>query len=322
MVIDITELQNGLKHAFGFIGVLTSFSLHASAIPVLTEIYKRKSTMEYIFLPYLLQWINSFCWVVYVFHLGFMLKLEMLISSGGGLMLSSVSLLVFWYFILNRAQRRAFDLTVLGAVSILILLAVSSFTVAPCHSDLLPSDAPPAPAPAPVTTWCWWKNMCITANVCMYGGPVLAMFWSWRKRSVELIPIRFGLGSLISSLPWVLYALAAHDRAVLWPNMVGTCIGMAMLVEYRLIKCLSFRSANLVPPPTSPTSSKSELVLSPIKQALFTFLYMEKYAVIVPRVEIELTDLSRENSRAQTEPEPREQLVKPALDNSTPSEKT
>jgi len=296
----VTGWYDAFEHAFGVVGMLTSYSLHASAIPVLIEIYRRRSTMKYIFLPYLLQWINSFCWVIYVFHHGIMVKLEMLASSGGGLVLSSGSLLIFWYFILNRAQRRAFDLTVLAAVIILIILAVSSFTVTPCVID------------SAASTWCWWGYICVAANTCMYGGPLLAMFWSWQKRSVELIPIRFGLGSLISSFPWVLYALAAHDRAMLLPNTAGVVISLAMLLEFRLIKFLYLRSEGLiVPQPASPPSTKSELVLNPMKQALFTFFYMDMYAVIRPHVEIELSDLSR----ASTMSEQQEEVEKPAPTN-------
>lgn len=280
MVVAHTAWDDGLKHAFGVLGTFTGYILYTSAIPVLLEIYRRKSTMQYSFIPYLLQWINCFCWVNYALHRGVINKLELLASAGGGLLMSSASLFVYWYYIVSRKRRWAFDLSVLGAVAVLITLAVLSFTLAPCELNF-------------EKTWCWWKCVCIAANVAMYGGPTVAMYWSWKNRSVDMIPISLGMGSLLGCLPWLAYAIVAHDLAILLPNSVGMCVALAMVLEYRLIKCLWHRTADLELPATkSPTSTKSELVLNPWKQALFTFFYMDMYAVMRPRVEIELSDLS------------------------------
>lgn len=270
--------DDAIKHSFGLAGVASSFFLFASALPVLIEIRSRKSTLQYSFIPYLLEWVNSFSWLTYCFHRGLAAKFELAISSFGGFLMSALSLGIFRSNMMDSQKAMVFDAATITTTTATAVLAASSFTVVPCDHF--------------ATRWCWWKYWSICCNVVMYSGPILAMVWAWQNRSVDFIPMSFSLGSLVGAAPWCAYGLLAGDATILVPNLVGVVVGVCMFIEYQLIICRYHRTASLqVTEPTSDQPLRSELVVNPWKQALFTFFYMDPYVVVRQHQEIELSDL-------------------------------
>merc|ERR1719491_584441 len=118
--------------------------LYSSPFPVLQVIYKKKSTLGYAFLPYLLLWFNCFSWVIFAIHRGLGEMYEPFIVNSYGLCVNTVSLVIYGRNITDPAVRGQFRVQVTGGLMIISVLAVVSF-IQPIHNC---SD--------PNSYMCWW----------------------------------------------------------------------------------------------------------------------------------------------------------------------
>eukprot|EP00931_Biecheleriopsis_adriatica_P104532 TRINITY_DN79198_c0_g1_i1.p1 TRINITY_DN79198_c0_g1~~TRINITY_DN79198_c0_g1_i1.p1 ORF type:complete len:316 (+),score=20.64 TRINITY_DN79198_c0_g1_i1:70-1017(+) len=221
----IPETGTGLiEDISGLILVPVVAMLYSSPIPVVRDILKKKSTLKYEFLPYVLVWANSLTWTVYFIHCGWQQNVPPFLVNAYGLGLNTAVLLIFKCHITDDTVRSRFSLQVSAAVVFMATLCVISFTAVP--SDC--SD--------PSSRGCWWGKVCIIVNCCLFFGPLAIFQEVWQTKSVQYMPVSSILSGLISSSDCAVYFLCKGDVNGLIPNLAGVTLSALQALFYIYVK--------------------------------------------------------------------------------------
>lgn len=189
--------------------------LYSSPIPVLRKIVQAKSTLKYVFLPYLLLFANCTAWVVYCLHRGWASMYEPLIINIYGLGVNTVALWIFNHYITDETIRSKFNqqasLTAIG----ILCLAVVSFTTSFKR---------------------WWGYVTLAVNCLLFIGPLAAFDDVWRTKSVEYMPMNTILPGLVASANASIYFYCLRDAVGLIPNAVGVFLSAVQIMFYGFVR--------------------------------------------------------------------------------------
>lgn len=188
--------------------------LYSSPIPVVRDILKKKSTLKYEFLPYLLTWANSFAWVFYFVHCGWKNDIQPFLVNVYGLALNTAVLIIFRAHITDDAVLSKFSLEVPATVLCCGVLCTASFIGVP-----LPCDCSDRSSAA-----CWWGKVCVIVNCFLFCGPLAIFQEVWTTKSVQYMPISSIVSGLIASLDCTVYFLCKGDVNGLIPNVAGVVL--------------------------------------------------------------------------------------------------
>lgn len=176
-------------------------------------------------MPYLGHWINTAAQVIYAYHRGIVNMLMGLVANGLGLMLATISLLVFGLYAADPEVWRRFSFAMGATLSATVVgAALTHFTSMDCSS---------VPSPR-----CWWAAVVLVANIAMYVSPCLIFRHVWRTKSAEFMPLSVAFGGLFCSVTWMVYGICLQDPAVYGPNLLGVLLSLLQLLLYMYISCM------------------------------------------------------------------------------------
>lgn len=189
--------------------------LYSSPIPVLRKIAQAKSTLKYLFLPYLLLFANCTAWVVYCLHRGWAAMYEPLIINIYGLGVNTAALWIFNHYITDETVRSRFNRQVSFTMIAIFCLTFVSFTTSFKR---------------------WWGYVTLAMNCWLFIGPLAAFSDVWRTKSVEYMPMNTVVPGLIASTNASIYFYCLRDAVGLIPNAVGVVLSAVQIMFYGFVR--------------------------------------------------------------------------------------
>lgn len=220
----MNESEQRIKEIAGYLLIPLVLGLCSAHIPSTLAICRAQSTMGYSFIPYLLYWANCIAWIVFSIHRGWRMMYEPLFVNVYGLVINSIVLFVYWWYIKDPILRRDFHTKVAAMSFVMGLLSLLSFfdDGHDCISD-------------PNSFSCWWGKITIVTNSLIFVGPFTVFGKVWATKSVEFLPFTPCLAGCIASTDCVVYFYMLNDLNGLIPNFAGAVLSAVQLALYAYI---------------------------------------------------------------------------------------
>nr|XP_043623553.1 bidirectional sugar transporter N3-like [Erigeron canadensis] len=221
--MELFDVHQPLVFVFGLLGNIISTGVYFAPLPTFIEICKKKSTMGFQSLPYVVSLFSALLWLFYAFIKGddtFLLKS----INTLGTVIESVYIMIFLFYATPDTRKQTFKS--LAAVMVLCL-CISLGTLLPLrgHTRVL------------VVGW-----ICVGISVCVFAAPLTIVFQVVRTKSVEFMPLSLSCFLTLSAVMWFAYGMSIKDICVTVPNILGFLLGVLQMGLYGY-----YRNASISP---------------------------------------------------------------------------
>ncbi|KAL2921945.1 Bidirectional sugar transporter SWEET3 [Bienertia sinuspersici] len=206
-----------LRIAVGIMGNASSALLYASPILTFSTIIKKKSTLEFSYIPYIVALLNSLLYTWYglpiVSH-GWE-NIPLITVNGLGVLLESSFVLVYLWFVSPRGKVKVAALTLTVLALFVAAALISAFLLHNHHKRKI-----------------FVGSIGLVTSVALYGAPLVAVKQVIQTKSVEYMPFYLSFFTLLASCCWAIYGLLSHDVFIMSPNWVGILLAILQLMVY------------------------------------------------------------------------------------------
>ncbi|PSS13706.1 Bidirectional sugar transporter like [Actinidia chinensis var. chinensis] len=213
----IFNMHHPLVFTFGVIGNIVSIFAYLAPLPTFMEICRKKSTLGFQSLPYVVALFSAMLWMYYAF-----LKTDaiLLISVNSiGCFIETIYIAIY----LAYASREARNHT----AKLLASLNVGSFSVILLFTLLLIKDS----NRVLVVGW-----VCVAISVSVFAAPLSIVFQVVRTRSVEFMPFTLSFFLTMTAIMWFGYGLLLKDLYIALPNILGFLLGILQMLLYGMYR--------------------------------------------------------------------------------------
>jgi solute carrier family 50 protein (sugar transporter) len=203
-----------VQNIMGPVGAVLASAMFLSSIPVMRYIMSTKGVGEYSCFPYVVQTCNCALWTTYsITYWQGGKMLWPLLTNGLGLLIASVSLLVYLCFCGRDALR--------GLVPYYspVVLATAAFCV---YALVTMTDTVAMVA----------GDFCLVINMIMYLGPCAGIRAAITTRSTEFLPLTLGISTITCSLPWFFFGVSIANLTIWLPNACGIVFGTVQVIVF------------------------------------------------------------------------------------------
>ncbi|GJU55180.1 bidirectional sugar transporter N3-like protein [Tanacetum coccineum] len=223
--MELFDVRHPMVLVFGILGNIISAGVYFAPLPTFREIHKRKSTMGFQSLPYVVSLFSALLWLFYALIKGGDTFLLISINSLGTF-IESIYIIVFLFYATPDTKKQTFKS--LTAVMMLCLV-ISLGTYFPFHAETR----------VVVVGW-----VCVGVSVCVFAAPLSIVFQVWRTKSVEYMPLSLSCFLTLSASTWFAYGMSIKDTCVTVPNILGFALGLIQMGLYAYYKRASIRSGS------------------------------------------------------------------------------
>lgn len=206
-----------LVQTFGILGNVISFFVYLAPLPTFRQIYRKKSTLGYHSLPYVVALFSAMLWMYYAL----IKKNSMLLVSinSVGCFIETVYIIVYVFYASGEARRNAIKEIV--SLNVCCFGFILFFTMFRFDDDLR----------VKIVAW-----ICVIVAVCVFVAPLSIAYKVIRTRSVEFMPFALSFFLTLSAVMWFFYGLFKGDNFVALPNVAGFILGLFQMVLYAIYK--------------------------------------------------------------------------------------
>ncbi|PWA79622.1 bidirectional sugar transporter N3 [Artemisia annua] len=213
----IFDVQHPLILVFGILGNLVSIGAYFAPMPTFIKICKRKSTMGFESLPYVLSLFSALLWMYYSFIKEGNTFLLITVNAFGSL-IETVYVIIFIIYATPYGRKQT--LKILSALTALCLvISLGSFYL--LHG----------PTRAVVVGW-----IGVALSICVFASPLTIVLQVVKTKNVEFMPFTLLCFLTLSSVMWFAYGMFTMDLCVMVPNVIGFVLGMIQMSLYQYYK--------------------------------------------------------------------------------------
>ncbi|KAA8530028.1 hypothetical protein F0562_034562 [Nyssa sinensis] len=234
---------------FGVLGNIVSISVYFAPLPTFIQIYKRKSTLGFQSLPYVVSLFSAMLWMYYAF-----LKSDaiLLISINlFGCVVETIYIIVYFAYASReaRVRNKTFNIYKYIYIYIDICCIDGSFEflvlVQKQTGKLTASLNAGVFCLILVVTLCLFEGMnriqvvgwaCVVVSVSVFAAPLSIVFKVVRTRSVEFMPFTLSFFLTLSAIMWFAYGLLLKDLCIAVPNVFGFFLGLLQMLLYGIYR--------------------------------------------------------------------------------------
>ncbi|CAH9086043.1 unnamed protein product [Cuscuta epithymum] len=203
--------------AFGICGNIISFFVFLAPMPTFYQIYKKKSTVGFQSIPYVVALFSAMLWIYYAFLKTNTTLLITINSFGCFIETLYVAFFLFYSSKKSRIQTmKLLMLSVVGGFGAIVLVTQFAFKGA---------------IRAQVVGW-----ICLVFSLCVFVAPLCILTHVVRTKSVEHMPFLLSVFLTMSAVAWFFYGLLLKDFNIAIPNVLGFIFGILQIVLYAMYK--------------------------------------------------------------------------------------
>ncbi|CAH1417342.1 unnamed protein product [Lactuca virosa] len=211
--MELLNVHHPLVFIFGLLGNIISTGVYFAPMPTIIEICKRKSTMGFQSLPYVVSLFSALLWLYYAFIKGGGTFLLISINTLGTF-IESVYVIIFLVYATPDTKKQTFK----GLAATMVLcLVISLVTLLSFHGSTR----------VLVVGW-----ICVGISICVFAAPLTIVFQVVRTKSVEFMPLSLSCFLTLSAMMWFAYGLSLKDICVTVPNILGFLLGVVQMGLY------------------------------------------------------------------------------------------
>ncbi|KAI3731398.1 hypothetical protein L1987_62586 [Smallanthus sonchifolius] len=211
--MELFNVHHPLVFVFGLLGNIISTGVYFAPLPTFIEICKRKSTMGFQSLPYVVSLFSALLWLFYAFIKGGDTFLLISINTLGTF-IESIYIIIFLVYATPDTKKQ----TMKGLTGVMVLcLAISLGTFFSFEGQTR----------VLVVGW-----ICVGISVCVFAAPLTIVFQVVRTKSVEFMPLSLSCFLTLSATMWFAYGIALRDICVTVPNVLGFLLGVFQMGLY------------------------------------------------------------------------------------------
>ncbi|XP_071740081.1 bidirectional sugar transporter N3-like [Rutidosis leptorrhynchoides] len=211
--MELFNVHHPLVFVFGILGNMISTGVYFAPMPTFIQICKRKSTMGFQSLPYVVSLFSALLWLFYAFIKGSDTFLLISINTLGTI-IESIYIIIFLVYATPDAKKKTFMTLFVAMVLCLAISLITLLLVNP-HKQVL------------VVGW-----ICVGISVAVFAAPLAIVVQVVRTKSVEFMPLSLSFFLTLSAIMWFLYGFSIKDRRVMVPNILGFILGVLQMVLY------------------------------------------------------------------------------------------
>ncbi|CAK9144363.1 unnamed protein product [Ilex paraguariensis] len=198
-------------------GNIVSIFVYLSPLPTYIRIYKRKSTLGFQSLPYVVALFSAMLWLYYAF----LKKDALLLISINlfGCVIETIYIGVYLFYASKEAKNHTTKL--LASLNVGLFSAIFLFTL------FLAKDS----NRVVIVGW-----ICVAVSVSVFAAPLSIVFQVVRTRSVEFMPFTLSFFLTLSAVMWFAYGLLLKDLCVALPNILGFFLGLLQMLLYGIYR--------------------------------------------------------------------------------------
>ncbi|KAK1406043.1 hypothetical protein QVD17_42240 [Tagetes erecta] len=211
--MQLFDVHHPLVFVFGLLGNIISTGVYFAPMPTFIEICKRKSTMGFQSLPYVVALFSALLWLFYAFIKGGDTFLLISINTLGTL-IESLYITIFLIYATPHTKKQ----TLKGLTCVMVLclvISVGTFFSFQGQTRVL------------VVGW-----ICVGVSVCVFAAPLTIVFEVVRTKSVEFMPLSLSCFLTLSATMWFAYGISIRDICVTVPNVLGFMLGVFQMGLY------------------------------------------------------------------------------------------
>ncbi|XP_076909318.1 bidirectional sugar transporter N3-like [Bidens hawaiensis] len=223
--MELFNVHHPLVFVFGLLGNIISAGVYFAPLPTFIEICKRKSTMGFQSLPYVVSLFSALLWLFYAFIKGGDTFLLISINTLG-VVIESIYITIFLIYATPDTKKQ----TIKSLTGVMVLcLAISLGTFFSFQG----------PTRVLVVGW-----ICVGISVCVFAAPLTIVFEVVRTKSVEFMPLSLSCFLTLSATMWFAYGMSLKDICVTVPNVLGFLLGIFQMGLYAYYKNPEKKQAN------------------------------------------------------------------------------
>ncbi|PWA89612.1 senescence associated protein [Artemisia annua] len=212
--MELFDVHHPMVLVFGILGNIISAGVYFAPLPTFMEICKRKSTMGFQSLPYVVSLFSALLWLFYALIKGSDTFLLISINTLGTF-IESIYIIIFLVYATPDTKKQTFKS--LTAVMMLCLV-ISLGTYFPFKEQQ---------TRVIVVGW-----VCVGVSVCVFAAPLSIVFQVVRTKSVEYMPLSLSCFLTLSAITWFAYGMSIKDTCVTVPNILGFVLGVIQMGLY------------------------------------------------------------------------------------------
>ncbi|KAI3497601.1 hypothetical protein L1887_33009 [Cichorium endivia] len=211
--MELLDVHHPLVFIFGLLGNIISTGVYFAPMPTIIEICKRKSTMGFQSLPYVVSLFSALLWLYYAFIKGGDTFLLISINTLGTF-IESVYIIIFLVYATPDTKKQTFKGLAATMVLCLVISLGTLFSLKGSTRVL-------------VVGW-----ICVGISICVFAAPLTIVFQVVRTKSVEFMPLSLSCFLTLSAMMWFAYGLSLKDICVTVPNVLGFLLGVVQMGLY------------------------------------------------------------------------------------------
>ncbi|XP_059656608.1 bidirectional sugar transporter N3-like [Cornus florida] len=212
----VFDLHHPLVFTFGILGNIVSLFVYFAPLPTFIQICRKKSTLGFQSLPYVMALFSSALWLYYAF---LKTNVILLISINlFGCIIETIYIAIYLVYGSREARNHTFKLLALLNVGLFSILFVTLFLIKSTNR-------------VEVVGWA-----CVVISVSVFAAPLSIMFQVIRTRSVEYMPFTLSFFLTLSAVVWFAYGLLQKDLCVALPNVFGFVLGLLQMLLYGIYR--------------------------------------------------------------------------------------
>ncbi|XP_071709359.1 bidirectional sugar transporter N3-like [Rutidosis leptorrhynchoides] len=211
--MELLNVHHPLVFVFGILGNVISTGVYFAPMPTFIEIYKRKSTMGFQSLPYVVSLFSALLWLFYALINGSNTFLLISINTFGTI-IESIYIIIFLVYATPDAKKKTFT-----ALTIVMVFFFAIFLVTLLWVN--------EHVRVQVVGW-----ICVVVSVCVFAAPLSIVLQVVRTKSVEFMPLSLSCFLTLSAIMWFGYGMYIEDRCVMVPNILGFVLGVCQMGLY------------------------------------------------------------------------------------------
>ncbi|KAL4587089.1 hypothetical protein LXL04_011739 [Taraxacum kok-saghyz] len=219
--MELLNVHHPLVFVFGLLGNIISTGVYFAPMPTIIEICKKKSTMGFQSLPYVVSLFSALLWLYYAFIKGGDTFLLISINTLGTF-IESAYIIIFLLYATPDTKKQTFK-ALAATMMLCLVISLGSLLSFQGSTRVL------------VVGW-----ICVGISICVFAAPLTIVFQVVRTKSVEFMPLSLSCFLTLSAMMWFAYGLSLKDICVTVPNILGFLLGvvqMGLYAYYRNASC-------------------------------------------------------------------------------------
>nr|XP_043614096.1 bidirectional sugar transporter N3-like [Erigeron canadensis] len=213
----IFDVQHPLILIFGLLGNIVSTGVYFAPMPTFIQIHKKKSTMGFRSLPYVVALFSSLLWLYYSIIKEGNTFLLITINALGSF-IEFIYVIIFIVYATPSGKRHTYKILG-GTMALCLMISLGSFFFLDGSRRAF------------VVGW-----FCVAVSISVFAAPLTIVVQVVKTKSIEFMPITLSCFLTLSAMMWFAYGMVTRDLCVTVPNVLGFFLGLFQMGLYGYYK--------------------------------------------------------------------------------------